>query len=121
VSAEPNFPAEAGGLEGPPRKNGELVFEAPWEARAFGIGIALAQQGIYSLPELRERLIHAIASWQSTHAVDDASWSYYECWLRAVEDLMSQRVHPVEIDDRMWAVAKLQPHDHDGEYNTPHL
>ena len=24
-----------------PRKNGELVFEAPWEARAFGLAVAL--------------------------------------------------------------------------------
>ena len=25
-----------------PRKNGELVFEAPWEGRAFGIAVALS-------------------------------------------------------------------------------
>ena len=28
-----------------PRKNGELVFEAPWEARAFGLAVALSEAG----------------------------------------------------------------------------
>ena len=30
-----------------PRENGELVFEHPWEARAFGIAGALNEQGSY--------------------------------------------------------------------------
>jgi len=30
-----------------PRKNGELVFEAPWEARAFGLAVALNEAGVY--------------------------------------------------------------------------
>lgn len=25
-----------------PRRNGELVFEAPWQGRAFGLALALA-------------------------------------------------------------------------------
>ena len=27
-----------------PRANGELVFEAPWQSRAFGIAIALVER-----------------------------------------------------------------------------
>ncbi len=30
-----------------PRQNGALVFEAPWEARAFGLAVALNEAGVY--------------------------------------------------------------------------
>ena len=30
-----------------PRHNGTLVFEAPWEARAFGLAVALNEAGVY--------------------------------------------------------------------------
>ena len=29
----------------PPRRNGELVFEVPWESRAFGVALALCEAG----------------------------------------------------------------------------
>ena len=35
------------GPEALPRKNGELVFEAPWEGRAFGLAVALSDQRHY--------------------------------------------------------------------------
>ena len=44
-----------------PRKNGELVFEAPWQARAFGMAIALAQQGRYAWDDFRRQFIASIA------------------------------------------------------------
>ena len=30
-----------------PRQNGELVFQTPWEARAFGMAVALDENGAY--------------------------------------------------------------------------
>ncbi len=64
----------------PPRKNGELVFDAPWEGRSFGLALALHQQGLFDWEEFRRRLIGSIAA----HPTDD----YYEQWLRALEDLL---------------------------------
>ena len=29
-----------------PRKNGELVFEAPWEGRVFGMAVALSDDPV---------------------------------------------------------------------------
>src|SRR5207302_9267381 len=55
---------EIANLEGPsalPRKNGELVFEAPWEGRAFGIAVALSERGTYGWDEFRERLVERLA------------------------------------------------------------
>jgi nitrile hydratase accessory protein len=64
-----------------PRKNGELVFEAPWEGLSFGMALALHQAGLYSWEEFRQRLIAAIAA-----APPGAP--YYACWLDALERLL---------------------------------
>ena len=39
-----------------PRKNGELVFEAPWEARAFGLAVALSEDGLYPWKDFSHEL-----------------------------------------------------------------
>ena len=31
-----------------PRKNGELVFDAPWQSRAFGMVVGLVQKGLFT-------------------------------------------------------------------------
>jgi nitrile hydratase accessory protein len=64
----------------PPRKNGELVFDAPWEGRSFGLALALHEQGLFDWEEFRRRLIGSIAAGPA----DD----YYEQWLRALENLL---------------------------------
>ena len=45
------------GREALPRKNGELIFEAPWQARALGMAIALHQQGLYPWDDFKCHLI----------------------------------------------------------------
>ena len=37
----------------PPMANGELLFEAPWQARVFGMARALSEQGLYTWDEFR--------------------------------------------------------------------
>ena len=52
------------GMEGEmalPRLNGELVFSAPWEGRAFGIAVALKDGGQCRWEEFRDRLIVEVA------------------------------------------------------------
>src|SRR5262249_16321508 len=43
-----------------PRKNGELVFEAPWEGRVFGMAVALYDQRHYAWEEFQRSLIDEI-------------------------------------------------------------
>ncbi len=64
----------------PPRKNGELVFDAPWEGRSFGLALALHEQGLFDWEEFRQRLISGITA----NPTDD----YYEQWLRALVSLL---------------------------------
>src|SRR5215831_1472013 len=62
-----------------PRKNGELVFNAPWESRAFGMAAALYEQGLYQRwDEFRDRLIAEIAASEKRHREHEEPWNYYE-------------------------------------------
>ena len=83
----------------PPRKNGELVFDAPWEGRSFGLALALHEQGLFDWEDFRRRLISSIAA----HPTDD----YYEQWLGALESLLVDKgiLTPEEIAARVQEFA----------------
>jgi nitrile hydratase accessory protein len=74
-----------GGEDRPPRDNGALCFGANWERTAFGVALGLAHAGYFEWEDFRQQLIAAIARWESAHPLDDRSWSYYDCWLTALE------------------------------------
>ena len=63
-----------------PRDNGELVFAAPWEARAVAMAVALVDRLGLPWDAFRQRLIAAIA--------DDPDRPYYESWAIALESLV---------------------------------
>ncbi|HEX6547746.1 MAG TPA: nitrile hydratase accessory protein [Candidatus Dormibacteraeota bacterium] len=69
-------------LEGLPRKNGELVFNAPWEGHAFGMAVALSERGAFAWDDFRERLGDEIGR---------ADREYYASWLAAFERVLLER------------------------------
>jgi nitrile hydratase accessory protein len=71
--------ANLDGTEALPRKNGELVFHAPWEGRAFGLAVVLNEKKAYQWDAFRTRLGEQIAS---------GCPNYYENWLSALETLL---------------------------------
>jgi nitrile hydratase accessory protein len=70
-----------------PRSNGEPVFAAPWQSRAFGMVVALHKAGRYPWDEFKERLIVEIAAGRPADAPIDASEYYYQ-WVRAFSRLV---------------------------------
>ena len=99
-SAEPN--RLVAGMEGAiavPRKNGELVFEEPWEGRVFGMAVALHDQRLYAWQEFQRSLIDEIAKAESAA---DGAGRYYERWLASFEQLLAHKgvITPEELDDR---------------------
>ena len=84
-----------------PRKNGELVFAAPWEGRAFGLAVLLSEKGAYAWSDFRERLVGEIANG------DDA---YYESWLDALQSLLLARgvVTSDEVSQRADEYTRLE-------------
>jgi nitrile hydratase accessory protein len=108
----------------PPRKNGELVFEAPWEARAFGMAMLLHQQDIYPWSEFSSRLAAEIA--EEGAAPDtllfplppDTESRYYQQWLAALEGLVRDKglINAADLDARTAEFAAgLRDDHHDQE------
>jgi nitrile hydratase accessory protein len=83
--------SDMGGAAALPRKNGELVFDAPWESHAFGMAIALYDQGHYDWEEFRGRLISEIGDWERSDQDERVVWDYYRRWLASFEALVKDR------------------------------
>ncbi len=88
-----------------PRDNGELVFGAPWEGRAFGIAVALNEGGRYEWSEFVSHLTHKIK------ADPSEAQTYYEKWLASLaslavakglisEEELDRRTHEYETGER---------------------
>ena len=90
-----------GGIDSPPRANGSLCFGRRWERQAFGMALALSKAGFFEWDQFREELIGAIQGWEASHALDDPSWDYYECWLAALEKavLAGGLISPAEFEE----------------------
>jgi nitrile hydratase accessory protein len=69
-------------LDGAPRKNGELVFDEPWQARAFGLAIAVAEQGPFDWEGFRSHLITSVGTAPAR--------PYWESWLSALEGWLGE-------------------------------
>lgn len=65
------------GPDAPPRSNGELVFEAPWQGRAFGICLALLEREGLGWEDFRPYLAAAIERQPEA--------SYYQCFAGALD------------------------------------
>ncbi len=63
-----------------PRDNGELVFDAPWQARAVALAVAIVERAEVGWDAFRHRLMSAIAA--------EPERPYYESWAVALESLV---------------------------------
>lgn len=73
-----------GGVAALPRRNGELAFDEPWQARAFGLAVHTVDRLGLDWDAFRRHLIHAILA--------DLDGSYWERWLTALEQLVADEV-----------------------------
>lgn len=102
------------GAAAPPRRNGELVFAAPWESRLFGLTMHLHRAGLFQWDDFRALLIEEIRAWEEKHP-DGDGWSYYERWQSAFESLLANQgvCNPEELERRSSTLASRPPgHDH---------
>ena len=99
------------GPTAPPRSNGELVFAAPWESRAFGLAMALHDGGLFEWEDFRQQLMAAVARAEAA----GGEFSYYRCWLEALQTLVTdlQLVDPASVEKRTAELAcRPVGHDH---------
>ena len=77
----PRLPRDEGG--GP-------VFAEPWQAEAFALAVALSEQGYFSWKEWAAALGEELKASAARGEPDDGS-HYYNCWLAALERLVTQK------------------------------
>ena len=84
------------GTAAPPRCNGELVFEAPWQSRMFGLCAAIVETCFEGDREpFRQRLIAAITA--------KPDRPYWDSWTIALEQLALDEglIDELAIDTRI--------------------
>ncbi|HEV7535816.1 MAG TPA: nitrile hydratase accessory protein [Acidimicrobiia bacterium] len=104
------------GPAAPPRSNGELVFAAPWESRAFGLAMALHDGGLFEWESFRRQLIAAVARAEAA----GGEFSYYRCWLEALQTLLdsSGLVDSASVEELAARLAgRPAGHDHDHDHD----
>lgn len=100
-------PTDVSGPAAPPRSNGEVVFDAPWQQRVFGLTLALNEASAMPWETFRARLINRIA--------EDEARPYWGSWVAALEDLVaaSAMVSITDVDTRHNQLLQQRPgHDH---------
>ena len=104
---------ELSGITQPPMANGELIFEAPWQGRVFGMARALADQGAFTWDDFRAELIAVIGAWDA-QSEDASVYYYYDRFLQALEVLLVKRGMLAEGELRAQVdTLEARPHGHD--------
>ncbi|WP_158818299.1 nitrile hydratase accessory protein [Methylocapsa sp. S129] len=67
----------------------EPVFQEPWEAQAFALAVALSERGIFTWAEWTQTLGATIQA--ATKPQDSDGSAYYQCWLKALEQLVAEK------------------------------
>jgi nitrile hydratase accessory protein len=94
------------GPAAPPRSNGEVVFDTPWQQRVFGLTLALNETAAVPWQAFRTRLI--------AHIAQDQARPYWESWAAALEDILatSAMLTTADVDTRQNRLAQ-RPSGHD--------
>ena len=97
----------------PPMANGEVLFEAPWHGRVFGMAVALHEAGVFAWDEFQSQLIAQIGAWdRQQHGADE--YLYYDHFQAALQQLMVSKnlLSADALAHRQAHLAEL-PHGHD--------
>lgn len=105
----------ADGPAAPPRANGEIVFDSPWQGRAFGVAAALVEQNQFTWSDFQTALIAAVGVADAEGQDTGEPACYWQCWLDALATV-AEDGDLVGVDD--WSARCLElaarpaGHDH---------
>jgi nitrile hydratase accessory protein len=66
------------------------VFDAPWQAQAFAMTLALHERGLFTWPEWAQALGRQVAA-APAQPGEDAGDAYYRQWLGALEEMVAAK------------------------------
>jgi nitrile hydratase accessory protein len=115
-------PERLASLPSLPRDEGGPVFAEPWQAQAFALAVKLSEQRHFTWKEWAATLADELKVAADRGEPDDGS-HYYECWLAALERLVTRRglTDQVALLQRKeaWAEAyRRTPHGKPVELNA---
>lgn len=87
----PSYITNMEGKSSLPRKNGELVFQEPWEGKIFAMALALNKKGMYDWNDFRDKLIEEITKAEKNNPNHETEKYYYEHWEAALEKLLIEK------------------------------
>ena len=96
----------------PPMANGEVLFEAPWQGRVFGMAVALHESGVFAWSEFQNQLIAVIAAVDAAEPAPE--YAYYDHFARALDELLIAKglLDAASLEART-AEFGARPHGHD--------
>lgn len=77
-------------LAGLPQDESGPVFQAPWEAQAFAMTLALHERGLFTWPEWAQALACQVTAAQAAGDADLGD-TYYSHWLGALEAIVAEK------------------------------
>jgi nitrile hydratase accessory protein len=96
----------------PPMANGEVIFEAPWQSRVFGLARVLCEAGHFSWDDFRLRLIDQIRAFETSGG--EVEYQYFDCFLQALIELLDETGLCSSVDLKGRAEEfSARPHGHD--------
>ena len=95
---------DADGAAAPPRANGELAFQEPWQSRLFATTMAACDAGLIDYDAFRHRLIAQVERHES-----DGPGDYWSAWQDAFEAITRE---PGAVGDRELAIRAAAFADH---------
>ncbi|MBP1154084.1 MULTISPECIES: nitrile hydratase accessory protein [unclassified Paenibacillus] len=118
-------PSYISGMEGKsalPRKNGELVFQEPWEGKIFAMAVALDKKGLYVWNDFRDKLAEEITKAEKNDPNHETEKYYYEHWQTALEKLLIEKkiVSEDQLKQLLHELKNCKDHDHDHDHNHDH-
>jgi nitrile hydratase accessory protein len=111
----PSYISEMEGKSSLPRKNGELVFQEPWEGKIFAMAVALSQKDLYPWNDFRDKLIEEITRAEKNDPEHETETHYYEHWQKAFENILVEKniVTHEQLAELMAELKSCDVPDHD--------
>jgi nitrile hydratase accessory protein len=118
---------DARGADGLPTEDEEPTFDAPWQARAFALAVAVTDGDAPDWHAFQRELVAAIDDGVGEDR-EDTEEAYYRGWLTAIEtllvergtvdaDALADRVHEFEAGERDASeFVEGDPHGHSHDH-----
>lgn len=103
-----------------------MAFFTRWAARAFGLTLAAAESGAFSLQEFQQSLVVVIGREETAEKLIVTEQDYYSCWLEALTDLILQKTSITShglisaeqrVRERLMSKQNLHSHSYDRDHH----